>query len=167
MFNYKSNGVKLSQNVIWNENVTHRLYMFIKIQFSEAFTSRASRIHSQNINVMLKKLLSLAAPEVVEMTNSGWMITKISSRWRDVHFIVRFIRSRNVLCHMMTSSNTNIFRVTGLCMGNPPVYRWIPLTKASDGNLWCFLWSAPEQTIEQTTETPVIWDAIAFIMASL
>ena len=23
---------------------------------------------------------------------------------------------------------------------------WIPLTKASDAELWCFLWSAPEQT---------------------
>ena len=44
---------------------------------------------------------------------------------------------------MMTSSNGNIFRVTG------PLYRefighlWIPLTKASDAELWCFLWSAP------------------------
>ena len=25
---------------------------------------------------------------------------------------------------------------------------WIPLTKASDAELWCFIWSAPEQTIE-------------------
>ena len=27
-------------------------------------------------------------------------------------------------------------------------HRWIPLTKASDTELWCFLWSAPEQTVE-------------------
>ena len=39
--------------------------------------------------------------------------------------------------------------------------RWIPLTKASDAELWCFLWSAPEQTVERTIETPVILDAIA------
>ena len=42
---------------------------------------------------------------------------------------------------MMTLSNGNIFRVTGpLCReftGN----RCIPLTKASDAELWCFLWS--------------------------
>ena len=31
---------------------------------------------------------------------------------------------------------------------------WIPLTKASDAVLWCFLWSAPEQTVKQTIETP-------------
>ena len=39
--------------------------------------------------------------------------------------------------------------------------RWIPLTEASDAELWCFLWSAPEHTVDQTIETPVFWDAIA------
>ena len=33
--------------------------------------------------------------------------------------------------------------------------------KAGDAELWCFLWSAYEQTVEQRSETPVIWDAIA------
>ena len=36
--------------------------------------------------------------------------------------------------------------------------RWIPLKKACDAELSCFLWSAPEQTFEQTIDTPVIWD---------
>ena len=45
--------------------------------------------------------------------------------------------------------------------------RWISLIKASDAELWCFLWPASEITIEQTTETPVIWDARALIMTSL
>ena len=40
-------------------------------------------------------------------------------------------------------------------------------TKASDAELWCFLWSVPEPTVEQTMETPVIWDTITLIMASL
>ena len=46
---------------------------------------------------------------------------------------------------------------------------WIPLTKASYGyaKLWCFLWSAPEQMVEQTVEAPVIWDAIVLIITSL
>ena len=39
--------------------------------------------------------------------------------------------------------------------------------KASDAELWYFLPSAPDQTVEQTIETPVIWDAIALIMTSL
>ena len=41
------------------------------------------------------------------------------------------------------------------------------LTKASDAEPWCFLWSAPEQTVKQTLKTPVIWNAIAPIMTSL
>ena len=46
--------------------------------------------------------------------------------------------------HMMTSSNGNIFRVTGPLCGEFTGPRRIPLTKASDAELWCFLWSAPE-----------------------
>ena len=39
--------------------------------------------------------------------------------------------------------------------GNPPVK-----------GQWSFLWSVPEQTVEQAIETQVIWDAIALIMTS-
>ena len=45
---------------------------------------------------------------------------------------------------MMTSSNGNIFRVTGHLCGEFTGRRWIPRTKASDAELWCFLWSMPE-----------------------
>ena len=33
-------------------------------------------------------------------------------------------------------------------------HRWIPLTKASDAELWWYLWPASEQTIEYTIKTP-------------
>ena len=39
---------------------------------------------------------------------------------------------------MMTSSNGNIFRVTGHLCGEFTGSRWIPRTKASDAELWCF-----------------------------
>ena len=48
-----------------------------------------------------------------------------------------------------------------LCEGNPLVTGGFPPTKASDAEIWCFLWSVAEQTVEQTIDTPVIWDAIA------
>ena len=41
---------------------------------------------------------------------------------------------------MMTSSNGNGFRVTGHLCGEFTGDRWIPRTKASDAELWCFLW---------------------------
>ena len=45
---------------------------------------------------------------------------------------------------MMTSSSGNIFRVTGHLCGEFTGPRWLPRTKASDAELWCFLWSASE-----------------------
>ena len=45
---------------------------------------------------------------------------------------------------VMTSSNENIFRVTGSLCGELTGHRRIPHTKASDAELWRFLWSAPE-----------------------
>ena len=68
---------------------------------------------------------------------------------------------------IIKSSNGNILHVTGLLWGESTGNRWIPLTKASGVELWCFLWSAPEQMVEQTIKMPVIWDTIGLIMSSL
>ena len=38
----------------------------------------------------------------------------------------------------MTSSNGNIFRVTGPLCGEFVGHLWVPLPKASDAELWCF-----------------------------
>ena len=46
-----------------------------------------------------------------------------------------------------------------LCEGEFTGHRSIPLTKASDAELWYFHWTGPEQTA--TIETPVILHAIA------
>ena len=72
-----------------------------------------------------------------------------------------------LLSHMKTSSNGNIFCVTGSLCGEFAGHRWIPFTKASDAELWCFLWSAPEWMVEWTTMRLVIWNIIALIMTSL
>ena len=76
-----------------------------------------------------------------------------------------------LLCHhriyKTTSSNGNLFALLALCEGNQPVTGGLPPSKASGTELWRFLWSAPEQTIEQAIETLVIRDAMALIMTSL
>ena len=43
----------------------------------------------------------------------------------------------------MMSSNGNILRITVPLCGEFTGHQWIPHTKASDAELWCFLWSAP------------------------
>ena len=68
--------------------------------------------------------------------------------------------------YMMTSSNGNIFHVTSHLCGEFTGHRWIPRTKASNAELWCFLWSAPAWTVVKTIVMLVIWDAIMPIMTS-
>ena len=51
---------------------------------------------------------------------------------------VRLIASQGWLPCMMTSSNGNIFHVTGPLWGETTGHWWILLTKASDAELWCF-----------------------------
>ena len=67
---------------------------------------------------------------------------------------------------MVTSSHEKKFCVTGVLWREFTGHRRIPLTKVNDAELWYFLWSAPEQTGEQTIEPPVIWDVIAPIITS-
>ena len=69
----------------------------------------------------------------------GWIFTSPSFMWNAIFHP----------CHdscssfMMTSSYGNIFRVTGPLCGEFTGRRWIPRTKASVAEFWCFLWSAP------------------------
>ena len=73
--------------------------------------------------------------------------------------------------HLMTSSCHAIFVLRNDWKWNYAIIlskiNVIIVTVASDAELWCFLWSPPEQTVEQTIETPVILDAIALITTSL
>ena len=79
--------------------------------------------------------------------------------------IIAFKKGPGCLTHDDVIKWTHL-RVTGSLWRESTGHRWIPLTKASNTELWCLIWSAPEQTVEQTFETPVIRDAIALIMRS-
>ena len=112
-----------------------------------------------------------------------WLIEDLAKSWRCeigvfrvLQLLVRFVCvcaalladfHGNMYNSMMTPSKGNIFRVTGLLCVEFTGDRWIPHTKASDAELWCFLRPALQQTVEQTIDTPVIWDAIALIMTLL
>ena len=58
------------------------------------------------------------------------------------HFLALILL--RIFAHVMTSSIGNIFRVAGHLCGEFTGPRWIPRTKASHAELWCFLWSACE-----------------------
>ena len=72
-------------------------------------------------------------------------ILKTSKEWSvDGDVAVLQVNSASQFQIMMTSSNGNNFRVTGHLCGEFTGTRWIPRTKASDAELWCFPWSASE-----------------------
>ena len=70
--------------------------------------------------------------------------TSVITKWFD-SWNVCFGRTEFRAIHE-TSSNESIFRVTGHLCWEITGYWWIPHTKASYVELWCFLWSAPEYT---------------------
>ena len=82
-------------------------------------------------------------------------------------FCDKITQSRRDILSMMTSSLENNIRVNDPLWGESTGHRWITLTKTSDDERWRFLWSAPEQTVEQKIETQVIGNAIALRMTSL
>ena len=63
----------------------------------------------------------------------------------------------------MTSSNRNIFRVTGFCAANSPVTCEFPAQRPVTQSFDVFF----DQTVVQTVVRLVIWDATALTMTSL
>ena len=62
--------------------------------------------------------------------NNTWLLTTQPGKW----YIMMIYKGNN---NMMTPSNGNIFRVTGPWWWESTGDRWIPLSKASDAELWC------------------------------
>ena len=48
-----------------------------------------------------------------------------------------WIEAQQIIVGIMTSSNVNIFPVTGPLCGEFTGHRWLPRTKVSDAELWC------------------------------
>ena len=72
----------------------------------------------------------------------------------DTHFTFHggaLISYISISCFHDDSSNGSMFRVTGFSAGNSPVTAGnspvTGVTQTSDAELWCLLWSAPEQTV--------------------
>ena len=110
-----------------------------KVQWN--FTQNSNIFIQENVSeyVVCKMAAMLFWPQCelwVNWVDTSHQQSVTSGHTCDAHF------------NMMTSSNGNIFRVTGHLCVEFTGDRWIPCTKASDEELWCFLWSAPEWTVE-------------------
>ena len=100
---------------------------------------------SQSLDTDLQHPFYSAWPRWIKKAYIHWSI----NGWcRGNKWLSHIWHYAKVARFMMTSSNGKIFRFTGPLCGEFTSHRWIPLTKASDAELWCFLWSVPEQTGE-------------------
>ena len=93
--------------------------------------------HSLSVLSMSAKKEMLSLDEIFATSCNGSYCGRSSQ--------LNFLHNESI---MMTSSNGNIFRVTGPLRGEFTGHRWIPRKKASDAELWCFLWSASEYTVK-------------------
>ena len=62
------------------------------------------------------------------------------------------------------SAHDNVIKWKHFPRYGPIVTGEFPAQRATDAELWCFLWPKPAPTVRQTMERPVIWDAIALII---
>ena len=86
--------------------------------------------------VILMKFSSVAPPEVVILTTPS--TASDENLFEMTTFLVKLNYIRPILSpsFMMTSTNGNIFRVTGPLWGESTGHWWIPLTKACDAEIW-------------------------------
>ena len=107
------------------------------------------RLCNRGLDQWMERLnMSLSDRHLAHMFSvivAGDVSTMPRDEWRryDIPYLFPF-SPIGLITYMMTSSNGNIFRVTGHLCGEFTGPRWIPHTKASDAELWCLLWSAPE-----------------------
>ena len=78
------------------------------------------------------------------LSHSVWITFEIGRYVKVIIYSTYGMYTTHSAASMMTSSNANIFRVTGHLCGEIPGSPWILRTKASDAKLWCFLWFASE-----------------------
>ena len=109
---------------LWFDNVSHD-----QKAFSQSFQKDLEEgyILIQKAKVLIQRF-SLSPVCVYSYTTLHW-------------FMLAWVNKRIII---MKSSNGNIFRVTGPLCREFTGHWWVPRTKASDAELWCFLWSAPE-----------------------
>ena len=118
-------------------------------QESGDLSSRNTKTH-QNCNAKLTKSTDDITPHCI----------RCYLRWHVIHIISSGIRILTYMCCSVVFTLTEdtldyddvikwkLFRVTGHLCGEFTGHRWIPRTKACDAEPWCYLWSAPEWTVE-------------------
>ena len=157
-----TSSVVVDLSLQWRHNERHGVSNY---QHIGCFLSRLSRPRSKKTSKLrVTGLCEWRRPVTAgfpsqRASNTGnvficWRFNVLSI-WQ--HSLEIHWENRITVLLMMTLVNGNIFRVTGPLWGESTVQRWIPLTKASGAELWCFLWLAHEQTVWFETPSRSLW----------
>ena len=113
---------------------------FCKISHNNlSLTDAASYLDSRNVIISVYESINMGMKALYLRFNKDYVAESPYSH---------MAKHNNVFRSMMTSSNGNIFCVTGPLCGEFIGLRWIPRIKSSDVELWCFLWSSPNYAAE-------------------
>ena len=159
----------------WNDGRAktnhHRVFFLAKINFARNCGSTLTKWIEKKTwcdgRLSLTVLFGCAQFIFFENMVKNWLIQAGLTASMD-HFIawVTFYSIKFKACTRSLDSSVYAIHDDVIEWKHFPRY-WPFVTKASDAELWYFLCSAPEQTVSQTIERPVIWGAITRIMASL
>ena len=149
-----------TREIIWNAHPTADVVTWIKSprtclperSIVNSFWISSDIVKESNwhiqVNVYNVEEIAQGLNRAIEFYNSPWKSRPRLTRWLMGHITCKCNGLFPTDTVVMTSSNGSIFRVTGPLGGEFTGHRWIPLTKASDAELRCFLSSAPEQTVK-------------------
>ena len=115
------------------------------------------------VNMIYLELTHFSLQDIKNI--SVFLIVTQSELWTITHYRVLCTTTQwfRLYVYNMTSSNGNLFRVTGHLWGESTGDRWIPLKKASDA---IFYASFDLRLNKLAIEMQVIWGAIALIITS-
>ena len=134
---------------IFNTKITtmYKRHLIKKKNNPTAFRSPMQNELMQTVNIFCTGNDHLHAFYTATKNSTNWVRAScqlfVSGKNRPL-LLAKSVCTTSLCRSMMTSSNGKIFRVTGHLCGEFTGLRWIPRTKASDAELWCFLWSTPE-----------------------
>ena len=133
--NPHSSSLHDSDHEMWSRNA------FIDLRWTSFLFGDAHKLSDYPIkHYWWFCMLRMFCSDLICICIKAWTKWPTFCRW---YFQMNFLEW-NCRNFMMTSSNGSIFHVTGHLCKEFTVHRWIPRTKASDTELWCFFLSTPE-----------------------
>ena len=105
-------------------------------------------LHVMSDWIFMNNITAVRQKKIIEYNSATdvFRYKRIVIQWVHCEIFIAWtplLTAPNILLLLMTSSNVNIFHVTGHLCGEFNGHRWIPRSKASDADVWCFPWSAP------------------------